>query len=140
MGDLLSSDVLSAIVAYALALVALRLAAGFVGATGVPTPGERYGVDEDIPYEPTKRRDVTVLALIVPVLGILWMALGTSPHPPWTDMFGESLSDLGYVLGFAMLFPRADIVGLGSRRAKLWTAMAAFLVGSVFVYGPQLPA
>jgi hypothetical protein len=138
--NLLSSDILSVLVAYALTLAGLRMLAGFVGGANSPMPAEPHSMDDDTPYEAPRRRSLTALALVVPVLGVLWMALGTSPHPPWTDLYGESLSDLGYVLGFAMLFPSADIVGLATRRAKLWTATAAFLVGSVLVYAPQLQA
>lgn len=140
MDNLLSSDILSVLVAYALTLAGLRMVAGFVGGVNPPSPGEPYSPDDDIAQEAPRRRSLTALALVVPILGVLWAALGTSPHPPWTDLYGESLSDLGYVLGIAMLFPRADIIGLGSRRAKLWTAMGAYLVGSVLVYVPQFQA
>jgi len=80
------------------------------------------------------------VALVVPILGVFWTAWGEAPLPPWLDMYGESLSDLAYVLGFAMLFPRADIIGLATRRAKLWTATGALVLGWVLVYVPRFPA
>lgn len=142
MGNLLSANVLSVVVAYLLMLFVFRMAvAGLAGATDLREPDLGSSRDGDAEYERLERPErgsLTFLALIVPVLGILWM--GTDQNPSWPEMFAEGLSYLGYVLSFAMFFPRRDIIGLASRRAKLWTALGSFVIGSVLVWVPQFTA
>ena len=124
------TDVLSVIAAYLLTLVAFRMAvAVFAGGLRVPAVDVPDAADDE--YERPQRGNLTVLTLIVPVLGILWAWTETSS---WSEMFADGLSDLGYVLFFAMLFPRSDIVGLGSRRAKFWVSLGFSVVGAVIYY------
>lgn len=142
MDNLLSANVLSVVVAYLLTLFVFRMAvAGLAGGTNFPEPGLSDLTDADAEHqrpERPERGSLTFLALIVPVLGILWT--GTDPNPSWSEMFAEGFYYLGYVVAFAVFVPRRDIIGLGGRRAKFWTAIGSFFLAGLLPYVPQFTA